>query len=242
MDPITRYTIYGERSSGTTFLENAITTNFNVQVTWEYGWKHFFGFHDFSTDKQKADETLFIGIIRNPYKWLNSFSKELHHIPEENWDINNFLFNEHYSVQYDGRINNKDFNYKTGKQYKNIFELRKMKNEYLTDIMPSKVKNYILINYEDLSNNYDSVMERIRTMFNLAPKYYDRPFKIEYHGKDRKRKFKGEREIELSDSLIERINEQLDWNQENKMGYNKIIPQKKNIKQTLNRKVLSKLL
>jgi len=251
MSPITRYTIYGERCSGTTFLENAMTTNFNIQRTWEYGWKHFFGFHDFSTDGQKNDETLFIGIIRNPYKWLNSFSKQLYHIPKENRNTNRFLFGEHYSVHPinardnafpNGTVIAEDLNYKTGKKYKNIFELRKMKNEYLTDIMPRKVKNYILINYEDLSNNYDVVIERIRMMFNLTPKYYDRPIKIEYHKNDRNRKFNGEREFELSDDLIERINDQLDWKQENKLGYNKIIPPKKNIKQSFNRKILSKLL
>ena len=43
---ITKVTIYGERCSGTTYLENIITKNFNVEITWDYGWKHFFGFND----------------------------------------------------------------------------------------------------------------------------------------------------------------------------------------------------
>jgi hypothetical protein len=38
-----KYTIYGERCSGTNYLENIINMNFDVNVTWEYGWKHFFG-------------------------------------------------------------------------------------------------------------------------------------------------------------------------------------------------------
>lgn len=39
---ICKYTIYGERSSGTNYLENLITLNFDVTLTWKYGWKHFF--------------------------------------------------------------------------------------------------------------------------------------------------------------------------------------------------------
>ena len=46
-----KYTIYGERCSGTNYLENIININFDVNITWEYGWKHFFGFQDNSIEK-----------------------------------------------------------------------------------------------------------------------------------------------------------------------------------------------
>ena len=38
-----KFTIYGERCSGTNYLEKIINLNFDVNVTWEFGWKHFFG-------------------------------------------------------------------------------------------------------------------------------------------------------------------------------------------------------
>ena len=41
-----KYTIYGERCSGTNYLESIININFDSNITWEYGWKHFFGFQD----------------------------------------------------------------------------------------------------------------------------------------------------------------------------------------------------
>lgn len=41
---ITKCTIYGERCSGTNYLQNIITENFDVTITWEYGWKHFLDF------------------------------------------------------------------------------------------------------------------------------------------------------------------------------------------------------
>ncbi len=41
---LTKIQIYGERCSGTNYLEDVITKNFNVDITWEYGWKHFLVF------------------------------------------------------------------------------------------------------------------------------------------------------------------------------------------------------
>ena len=39
-----KYTIYGERCSGTKYLEQLMDSNFDIKLTWEFGWKHFFGF------------------------------------------------------------------------------------------------------------------------------------------------------------------------------------------------------
>ena len=34
---ITKYTIYGERCSGTNYLQNIIQLNYDAQIVWEYG-------------------------------------------------------------------------------------------------------------------------------------------------------------------------------------------------------------
>ena len=60
---IKKYTIYGERCSGTNYLENIIDINFDVNLTWEYGHKHFFGHQD--NKLKNSDDTLFICIVRN---------------------------------------------------------------------------------------------------------------------------------------------------------------------------------
>ena len=73
---ITKYTIYGERCSGTNYLENLINENFDVKLTWEYGFKHWFGFNNLSN----SDDTLFICIVRNPVDWVNSFYRTPHHL------------------------------------------------------------------------------------------------------------------------------------------------------------------
>ena len=41
---ITQFTIFGERCSGTNYLEECILNNFDINVTWKYGWKLFLDF------------------------------------------------------------------------------------------------------------------------------------------------------------------------------------------------------
>ena len=76
---IEKFTIYGERCSGTTYLEDLMSINFDTKITWEYGHKHFFGFNDFNN----SDDILFIAIIRNLPDYINSLYREKHHLPEE---------------------------------------------------------------------------------------------------------------------------------------------------------------
>jgi nicotinamide riboside kinase len=235
---IKKVIIYGERCSGTNFLENAILENFDVEISWEQGSKHFFCFNSYN--KRNFDDTLYIGIIRDPVYWINSFSKELHHVPEINRkNLKNFLFNKFYSVNDEIEVvpklqtvlfNNKpkkvyryttmteDLNYITKKMYKNIFELRKLKNDYLMNIMPTKVKNYILINYENLLNNYEGTLELIKNKFNLIQKYTVYK-KIKNYKKSDTYNFVQQRQITLTPFLINIIWQNLDVNQELKLGY-----------------------
>ena len=168
---IKNFTIYGERCSGTNYIEELILKNFNIELTWKYGFKHFFGFNDLSN----SDDTLFIGIIRNPYNWLNSFYLVPHHIPKENIkNIDTYLNNEWYSVY--NKNDNKwfidkdidtnerlfDRNLYTKNRYKNIFDMRYTKIKFLIEDMPYKVKNYIFIKYEDLIDNFENTFNKIK--------------------------------------------------------------------------------
>jgi hypothetical protein len=227
---INKFVILGERCSGTNFLEEAITQNFNINYTTEYGNKHFFCFNNYTNN----ENTLFIGIIRNPIYWLNSFSKELHHLPKINKNLNNFLFNEFYSVldiknvkknmlefntfQNSEIVNPRDLNYLNGNKYKNIFELRKMKNNYLMNIMPHKVKNYILINYENLLYNYEETLNNIHIKFQLSKKN-DIFVKIKNYKKSNTYNYKQQRIITFNNDLLHIIWNNLDTEQENNLGY-----------------------
>lgn len=235
MSQIKKFAILGERCSGTNFLEESLTNNFNLEYTAEYGNKHFFCYNNYNN----SQETLFIGIVRNPVYWINSFSKELYHIPEINKDLKNFLTNEFYSVEENfqnmnnlnnnifimnnklnmkKKLNPKDLNYLTGKKYKNIFELRKVKNNFLMNVMPKKVQNYILINYEDLLYNYNETLQIIKDKFNLVQKHSEF-IKINKYKKSDTHNFVKQREITLRNDLIQLIWKILDIEQENSLGY-----------------------
>ena len=179
---IKNFTIYGERCSGTNFLETIITGSsyfhknnnaaFDIPVTWDFGHKHFFGFNDQDIINHGA-ETLFIGIVRDPYNWLNSLFVERHHVPQCNWSIDNFLFNEWYSIEHDrfSSLFNKEYledrHFETQQRYKNIFELRANKLRYLYDIMPKIAKNYMLVTYEELCDNQINIVDAISDRFGL---------------------------------------------------------------------------
>ena len=155
-----RVTIYGERCSGTTYLEELIKLNFDVEITWNYGWKHFFGFNDLTN----SEDVLFIGIIRNLEDWINSLYREKHHLTKnltQNFDT--FLTNEFYSITPDGSGSEmlNDRNIETNERYKNIFELRLVKNKFLINKMPKLVKNYCLITYDDLIYNFKNTMDKL---------------------------------------------------------------------------------
>ena len=72
---INKYTIYGERNSGTNYLKQLMDKNFDVCFN-EINHKHFFWHNDLSN----TDDILFIAIVRNPYDWLNSMYKTPYHI------------------------------------------------------------------------------------------------------------------------------------------------------------------
>jgi hypothetical protein len=216
------FTIYGERCSGTNFLEGSIIYNFELEVTCKYGWKHFFGNYDFKNNDEE-NNTLFICIVRDPVEWINSLYTNKHHIPLENSkDINSFLFNEFYSIK-NININNEiieDRNFITKERYKNIFELRKTKNDFLIFTLPKLVKNYVIIKYEDLYNNYDNVLNYIKLKFDLKMKNEIFLKNIKYYngGKEYDKIYE-KKDIIFDESIREIIINNLDITQEKLLNY-----------------------
>ena len=175
-----KFTIFGERCSGTNFLEKAILENFELEMTNEYGWKHFWGYSDYSII---PDNVFVIAIIRNPYDWANSLYREKHHLPKKLIiNENTFLNNEFYSIDNDENIIYTDLHIDTQKKYKNIFESRFVKTNYLINILPLKIKNYIIIKYEDLNENYVETLNIIKNKFNLKMKNEKYKEIIHYRG------------------------------------------------------------
>ena len=230
---LTKFTIYGERCSGTNYLEELILNNFDVSLTWEYGWKHFFGFKD---DKLKSsDDTLFICIVRDIHEWMNSFFREMHHLPLRYKNISlytkkkEFLNDEFWSFDDSNgnrNINNEimtDRNIYNKCRYQNIFELRHIKLRYLIEDLPKKVENYIFIRYEDLINDFNNTMIKIKNMGLkkkenlLSPENtfnYKKKEDIKFNKNDTKKNFISKDEILNNPNLIPYY--------ENKLGYIKV--------------------
>lgn len=208
---INRYTIYGERHSGTKLLQKIISSNTTLSLTWDYGYKHWFGF----TDKQSilsAQDTLFIGIVRSPYDWLLSFYKEPHHVPIQNrLPIGNFLFNEWYSVQdyvFDNTEILQDRNFISGTRYKNIFDLRSHKLYYIRQMLPLLCSNFVILRYEDLISNTIEIISGIKALLNH---YQRKPINSYY--------LKPNKVYECSLLIKDMINHHIDWDVENTVGY-----------------------
>ena len=178
---IKKYTIYGERCSGTNYLEQLMLHNFDIEVTWEYGWKHFFGFNDLSN----TEDVLFIGIIRNLCDWINSLYRKKHHLkPELTKDVDSFLNNTFYSVDKENNEYMTDRHIKTKKRYKNIFELRYTKNNFLLETMPKLVKNYCIITYDNLIENFLNVMNKIKSYGLIVKTNINFPVNVYYYKKN----------------------------------------------------------
>jgi hypothetical protein len=167
-----------------------------------YGWKHFFGFNDLSG----SDDTLFIGIVRNLDDWINSLYRERHHLPADlTKNIDCFLNGTFYSID-GGKEIMTDRNMETGERYKNIFELRKIKNKFLISQMPKLAKHYILITYDELVGNFIGTMSRVRDMgLEVKVKATEFPLNITYYKKNRKQQFVKKTNNQISSDLIREL-------------------------------------
>ena len=223
------FVIYGERNSGTNYLETILTGEShhlyhdisafeipcdNSSVLEKrpsiFGAKHFFGYYD---EKIKtASNVIFIGIVRNPYDWIMGLSRTLHHIPTENHDIISFLTNEWYSIEHNkkhvdyGKEKIQDRNFKNGMRYKNIFAMRNKKLSYLHNTMPAIAENYEFIRYEDLCQDPWSIVTRWSKKYNL-------PLNMPILQPINKEPYHIEPEIKKI------IDNNIDWEIENQIGY-----------------------
>lgn len=221
---IENFKIYGERNSGTNLLQavcagssfyhNEEKPALDIPQSEEYGWKHWFGFNSEDIQK-KGQNTLFLGIVRDPYAWMTGLFQKKHHIPAINYSVENFLLGEWYSI--DHKKNSPtyrqevlgDRNWKTGERYKNIFELRKNKLEYLVNHMPQLAKHYRLIRYEDFCIHHKQIMNEIGQKFDVKINDYS-------IGVFKKKDYR-----EITPFVLDIINNHIDWDMEQQVGYSK---------------------
>jgi hypothetical protein len=213
---VDQFTIYGERHSGTNYLEQCIQQRFGLQLTYFFGFKHFFGWTkpETITYHRMSLHTLFIGIVRDPYQWLMANHEKPHHYdPTRPNDIISFLTGEWYSVQ--DKLNRDveimtDRSFITQQRYKNIFDMRTTKYKYLNETLPLIVPNYVLFSYDTFLKNHENYLNIIQHRFSLK-KIGDAP-------RPRLRKHYSVENQNVKDI----IDSNLDWNLENSLGYYKV--------------------
>lgn len=101
---ITKFTIFGERNSGTKYLQQMMLHNFDLKLTWQYGGKHWYikdhhprGRANIATDAldqtsiQNSSDTLVIFIVRNPIDWLRSMHNKPYHAENVAADFSEFI-------------------------------------------------------------------------------------------------------------------------------------------------------
>ena len=166
---IFEYQLFGERHSGTNFLQQCFQQKFNLPLTQFYGNKHWFGWAKPEVVTYKGRHTLFIGLVRNPYDWICAMHSMPHHIhPHRAYNFETYITSEWYSTWGDQFIEIKeDRNYITSERYKNIFEMRKLKYEYLLNTLPDIAQNYVLLSYEYFIKNHHNILNIIGNKFNL---------------------------------------------------------------------------
>lgn len=167
---IKRVTIFGERCSGTSFIEAAIKKNFEIEwAGWDYGWKHGFSHDCFPF----VDDLLVLVVVRNPVDWLGSFFRTPHHLdPEMITTFADFLTQpvktwEMVEDRVDEQIG-EDRNPNTLRPFRDVFELRARKLQYLLDELSLKVSHYYLVSYEDFKANYTASLHKIQQRFSLT--------------------------------------------------------------------------
>jgi hypothetical protein len=224
-DRIKRIQIYGERCSGTNYLEDLLRRNVkSAQITWEFGWKHFF----YRPGVEDANDCLFLVIYRNPFDWLRSLHRNPWHAapPLRSLNFSDFIRAEWWCIHDEhSRTTPTDPRYgteivrerdpETNERFANVLRLRtaKIRN---WESLREKTSHHIAIKYEDLDLHPREVVGSICQTFGLKRRYLFRGAKG-YKGSKAKYVPKAYEPINAED--LDYILHELDVELERSIGY-----------------------
>jgi hypothetical protein len=198
------FTLFGERNSGTTYLEKLLKNMLKLEFTNEYGFKHWYikgveprGIGNTTTDNQciknikENTYTLFVVIVRNVYDWVGAMYKTPHHIKEmDRTSQLNFVKNKYISYEYRCKPKHNRYSktpWHINRNHKhpyfieeasNIIELRNMKNKHFYNLQ-NYIKNYFLIRQEHLHEDLQRMIKNYNLQYNFLklPSDYRPPLK-----------------------------------------------------------------
>lgn len=215
--------LYAERHTGSKWFEESIKQYLVIhQYLFSLGWKHFFP-NIYTLDGTDLRDYLFIVLSRNPYDWIKSMHENPYHahISLKNKTLINFIkspwigIHEKILNKENGLYQEKEMFFERNPQtllnISNVIELRNLKNQYFINLK-NIVPNIKFIRYEDICGDIVKVMNEIseefliyktnrRTTYNSIPKF----------------------EKEIDDESLNFINENINWELEEFLGYKKRI-------------------
>lgn len=198
---LTKFTIFGERNSGTKYLYQYLSNLILLKFTNEYGFKHWYikdeqprGIPNTTTDNEcftplsDSDDTLFVVIVRNPFDWVGSMFYKPFYIPNANKDV---LY-EFATQKYESYLKKKiPIVWKPNRNHKrkyfmeeadNIIQLRNMKNNHFASLQ-RKVKHFYLIRQETLEKDIQNMIQKfqlpVKKKPNIPPYLNPRTYKLD---------------------------------------------------------------
>ncbi len=173
------FQIFGERCSGTNYLQSLLEKNFpDCKISWKYGWKHFPCWYDtpwvraFHFENNPVyselvghEEFLFIIIFRHPYDWLRSFYLQPHHVAKEH-NLSSFSAFIRDRWRLDSHCYKYDLDPIHLCNLDNVIKLRTAKIQNMLKIK-DKVFNVYYVNYETLRDKPYEVITEISRIFSL---------------------------------------------------------------------------
>lgn len=222
---ITRIQIYGERCSGTNYLEHLLRRNVPaVPLTWEFGWKHFFH----GPGVQQATDCLFVVIYRNAFDWLRSLNGSPWHAAPELWnlDFSTFIrapwwcvYDEHWPVSRDDPRYGTELMLErvpgTGERFANIVRLRNAKIgnwESLRDV----AAHTAFVRYEELNARPREFVETLSARFELPRAG---AFQAVREDKGKHRRYRPKAYVPVPEADVQFILGELDLPLEARIGY-----------------------
>lgn len=228
---IQRIQIFGERCSGTNYLEQLLAGNLpGVSFTSGFGFKHFFP----RMDADGSTDCLFVVIYRDPFDWLRSIYRNPWHAAPalKNIPFSEFIRQEWWCVwDEDAGIDAVDPRYGTemmlerdpgtGRRFRNILAMRSAKIRAWESFRKAR-EHSLCINYERLRDTPEQVIRGLADEFGLAPANPFRPVKS-YKGakwyRGWREKLLRRRRPDISAADVDYILEQLDPELESAIGY-----------------------
>ena len=143
--------IYGERNTGTIYLEWLMNNNLDVKLLNDFtlGWKHRLAPENDELTAETKDNTIFICLVKNPYSWVYSMHKR----PYKHEKLSKLTF--HYFIRYSyGDYRNPVVMW--NKKITSYFELNNF------------VKRFHFIRYEDLLTDARNSIDIVANKFHLG--------------------------------------------------------------------------